>query len=427
LAPLTWENFLANIDPERLGAACFKCDSCDRDIQHSDKERIMRGGRWVPKNPNGDHPGFHLWRAYAPQRDWASIAVEYARLMGWTRIEGPKADAEASRKSVEAETEQTFFNDVLGLPYEQASDAPDWEDLRDRTENADEEAGILPIGILPSCGVLFGAGVDCQDDRIEVSLYAFGANRRRWMIDHIVIPHSISEEAGGAALDALLKKEWRTSLGLKLKIDILAIDGGTYTDDVWSWAKRHPWSRVIIVKGASTQNGPFLMPMKFERRNDGRAKRAQKRGFMVNVSMMKGNFYTWLGQSDISERGYCAFASGLVDEVYRQVSSEKKILSRNKAGVTTSSWVLVEPSRRNEVLDCSLYAEAGARRKGWASMTDDQWEILAEARGKAPEGAQADLFDRDATTVEETSADIAAPKAPEKRLKLSEILKNANH
>jgi phage terminase large subunit GpA-like protein len=213
LAPLTWENFIANIDPERLGAACFKCDSCDKDIQHSDKERIMRGGQWVPKNPNGDHPGFHLWRAYAPQRDWASIAVEYARLMGWTRIEGPKADAEAARKSVEAETEQTFFNDVLGLPYEQASDAPDWEDLRDRTEKAAEEAGILPIGILPACGVLFGAGVDCQDDRTEVSLYAFGSNRRRWMINHIVIPHHISEVKGAAALDALLKNEWRTSLG----------------------------------------------------------------------------------------------------------------------------------------------------------------------------------------------------------------------
>ena len=36
------------------------------------------------------------------------------------------------------ETEQVFFNDVLGLPYEQASKGPDWEKLRDRVETAPE-------------------------------------------------------------------------------------------------------------------------------------------------------------------------------------------------------------------------------------------------------------------------------------------------
>ncbi|MDN5789113.1 phage terminase large subunit family protein, partial [Pseudorhodobacter sp.] len=39
-APLTWENFKANIDPARLHAACFTCDSCGCLIQHGDKERI---------------------------------------------------------------------------------------------------------------------------------------------------------------------------------------------------------------------------------------------------------------------------------------------------------------------------------------------------------------------------------------------------
>lgn len=76
-APLTWANFKANIDPERLGAAHFTCDSCGCVIQHADKLKILGLGRWVAANPRGDHPGFQIWRAYAPQRDWASIAVEY--------------------------------------------------------------------------------------------------------------------------------------------------------------------------------------------------------------------------------------------------------------------------------------------------------------------------------------------------------------
>ncbi|ETW10587.1 terminase GpA, partial [Roseivivax marinus] len=171
--PLTWENFRRNLDPERLHAAHFTCDSCQDAIRHGDKERIVRLGRWVRHNPNGGHPGFHLWRAYAPQRDWGSIAAEYAQVMGWSRIDAPSASlddatspeagsAPRNRKAtapvVSAAIEQVFWNDVLGLPYEQATDAPDWEQLRDRTENA-EPGEVLERGVLPATGFIFAAGV----------------------------------------------------------------------------------------------------------------------------------------------------------------------------------------------------------------------------------------------------------------------------
>ncbi|MFC4672061.1 phage terminase large subunit family protein, partial [Seohaeicola nanhaiensis] len=39
-APLTWENFRKNLDPERLHAACFSCDECGGVISHADKEAI---------------------------------------------------------------------------------------------------------------------------------------------------------------------------------------------------------------------------------------------------------------------------------------------------------------------------------------------------------------------------------------------------
>jgi phage terminase large subunit GpA-like protein len=415
-APLTWENFEANIKPERLAAACFSCDACGDAIQHGHKEAMIAQGRWAARNPRGDHPGFHIWRAYAPQRDWASIAVEYARLKGWTRIEG---NIETGAKEAEAETEQTFWNDVLGLPYETASDAPDWEALRDRTEKAEElENGlaILDRGVLPALGILVSAGVDCQDDRIEVHVKAFGRNRQRWTVEYVVIPHHISTEQGRDALDAIMSKAWRTQLGLDLKIDCLAIDTGAYTDDVWSWAKRYPSNRVLCVKGSSSQNGPFMVPMKFERRKDGKAKRFQKRGFMLNVSMMKANFYTWLRQEDPNERGYCHFARGLGDEFYRMITSEVKILVRSRTGVTTAKWELAEPTRRNEALDCELYAEAAARRHGWASLTDDQWDLLEAERGAAPPDVQSDLFDG------QTVAAQLKPKAAPQKRSLSEVL-----
>lgn len=391
-APLTWENFRANIDPERLHAAHFTCEACGCTIEHGDKVRIVGQGGWVAHNPRGDHPGFHLWRAYVPQRDWASIAVEYAQVMGWTGLAVTQATEAALKGQVEAETEQTFWNDVLGLPYEQASKGPDWTALRDRAENT-APGEVLPIGTLPARGFILTAGVDCQLDRTEVHLVAFGKNYQRWSIDYRVIPHHIGSEEGRAALDALLKTTWRTQLGLRVAIDMMAVDVGTFTEDVWSWAKRHPWNRVILVKGSSSQSGPVLAPMKFERRADGQAKRTQKRAFILNVSQLKADFFGWLAKDDPLERGYCHFAAGLGDEYYRQITSEVRVLKRSRSGVVTSAWELAEAGRRNEGLDTMIYAEAAARRKKWAAMTEEEWAVLDAERGAAPPEAQGDLFD----------------------------------
>jgi phage terminase large subunit GpA-like protein len=405
MAPLTWENFRRNLSPERLQAAHFTCDACGCVIDHASKMAMLRGGRWVAGHPGGDHPGFHLWRAYAPQRDWASIAVEYAQVQGWTRLAIGAATEASLAAEVEATTEQTFYNDVLGLPFAQASAGPDWTALRDRVERAAVE-DVLDCGIVPARGVLLTAGVDCQDDRTEVHVCAFGPNFQRWTVDYRVIPHPITEEAAWTALDALLKATWRTERGQKLPLDMLAIDMGAYSDAVWTFAKRHPWSRVILVKGSSSQTGPIMVPQKLERRADGQAKRAQKRAFMLNVSQMKADLYGWLKKTDPIERGFCHFARGLGDEFFRQITAEVRVLKRSRSGVMTTVWDLAEPTRRNEALDTALYAEAAARRKGWLAMTEAQWIALAVERGQAPVEAQADLFDAAVTAVAE------APAAP---------------
>jgi phage terminase large subunit GpA-like protein len=75
-------------------------------------------------------------------------------------------------------------------------------------------------------------------------------------------------------------------------------------------------------------------------------------------------------------------------------------------GVLTSSWELVEPTRRNEGLDTMLYAEAAARRKGWTSLTEDQWARLDAERAAEPTDAQPDLFD---ATVQAASVNQPAP------------------
>jgi phage terminase large subunit GpA-like protein len=154
--------------------------------------------------------------------------------------------------------------------------------------------------------------------------------------------------------------------------------------------------------------------MKFERRSDGQAKRSQKRAFMLNVSQLKADFYAWLKKDDPLDRGFVHIARGMGDEYYRQITSEVRVLRRNRAGVTTSAWELAEPGRRNEGLDTMLYAEAAARRKGWTSLTEAQWEQLEAERGAAPAEPQGDLFDGQIAVIDTAGGEDPAPKAKDK-------------
>lgn len=408
-APLTWKNFRANIDPERLHAACFNCDVCGGVIEHADKARIVAQGEWVASNPAGDHPGFHLWRAYSPLRDWASIAVEYAQVMGWTTIRAEGVLEDTPRDEVSVATDQTFHNDVLGLPYEQVSKGPDWEALRDRAEHAQTEV-MLDRGVLPAAGFVLTAGVDCQGDRIEAQIVAFGPRYRRWVVDYEVIPHHVGTEEGQRALNALLRRKWRTTAGLQLELDALAIDGGAYTEDVWDWALRHPWTRVIVVKGSPAIAAPPLKRMVFDGRSDRLARRKKRQGFIAGVSQLKADFYAWLGQDDPAERGFVHVARGMGDEYYRQLTAEVRVERRASSGVMVTRWEIAEAGRRNEALDTMLYAEAAARFKEWHYLTDEQWAHLEAVRSAPPPDDQGDLFTAAVPVVPEP----AAPPAPKK-------------
>lgn len=416
-APLLWENFLPSIDPANPAGAHFSCESCGGVIEGRHKAAIVARGRWVAHNPAGDHPSFHLWgRACAPQRDWASIATDYVKAFGLVRRDEAE-DAPPLEAKSGATTEQVFFNDVLGLPFEQASSAPPWETIRNRVEYGPDE-DRFQLGRIPAGAAMLTAGVDCQDDRIEIHVKAFGRQLRSWTIDYRVIPHHVSTEEGRAGLDAVLKSEWRTALGRAFPLGMLAIDGGAYTDDVWSWAKKHPWARVIIVKGARSQTGPAYQPMKFERRQDGAAKRRQKRAFMVNVSMLKAEFYQALRVEDPLARHFCGFATGLGDEFYRQITAERRKTVRLPSGVTETRWDLVEPTRRNEALDGEIYARVAALRSGWRANTDGQWDAL-EALWSAPTAeAQADLF----VGAADAPAGPAPRIAPARKKSISELL-----
>jgi len=388
--PLAWENFEPTVDPADPSTAHFTCAACGCAIEERHRDAIVPLGRWVATNPNGDHPSFHMWRVYTPFRSWESVARD------WLAAKG------------DAAAEQTVFNDVLGLPYEQASEAPKWEALRDRVENAAPDDQIQR-GRIPARLPILTLGVDCQSSWTEWTLRAFGRDGRAHTVDHGTIGHPIGDDACWAELDSLLKRRWRNASGRDLAADRLMIDGGAYTEDVWSWARRHPWERVSIGKGASSSTGPIYALQKFERRTDGKMKKRQKRAFITNVSALKAKLYADLRKDDPEARGYQSFATGLGDAYYRGLCSERRILTRTQSGVMESRWKVIESGGRNEALDTAILADVAARLCGWASNTDAEWDRLEAARDATPPDATPDLFDRPVAPAAAAEGTAATP------------------
>lgn len=369
--PLEWENFRKSLtdDLEDYSDACFFCPECGGVIEHHHKQEMVSKGKWVAHNPKSKISGFYIWSAYSPLTTWARIAQK------WFKAKG------------DPEAEQNFYNDSLGLPYEQKGESPPWEELRDRAKGSDYSAGQMPADV-----VLLTLGIDVQGDRVEWLLKGWGTELRRYSIQYGVIEGHITEKRVQASLDALIKRQWRNFFGRDIGVDMTAIDANYETNDVKDWAKKH--QKVITVKGSRNYTAPPMLPIIEERDNKGKIqKKRQTKHWMVGVSGLKGSLYKNLEKTDPLERGYCGFPNDFDEEYFKQLASERRMLEVNKRTRHNEyRWVKL-PNVRNEILDMENYAEVAARRLGWHNASESDWERVKAERCRPPDDVQLDLLD----------------------------------
>jgi len=370
---LEWENFLANLDEDKPEAACFSCDECGGLIEEHQRPAMLRGAEWRADNPAAKrvHRSFHLWSAYSLLQGFERIARE------WLAAKGDPA------------SEQVFYNDTVGRAYRTLGEAPAWEALRDRGAQADLARGNIPAG-----HPLLTIGVDCQIDRVEWQVVAWARDMRRAVVDYGVFPGHISSAACQQFLDGLLQQSWPNAVGNRLVADRVAIDGNAWTEDVWGWAKRHPASRVIMVRGVPSEHAPLLMRVKKEFNRAGKRLPYSKRFYNFGTSVLKMALYRNLVKADPLERGFVALPRGLEDEFYRQLTAESRRAKRQKTGFIRYEWVK-DPNQANEGLDTHLQAEAAfiALVGPTRSMPDATWDKYETERETPASPAQGDIED----------------------------------
>lgn len=322
----------------------MECKFCREHI--SERDWKSSPGKWIAAKENNRKRGFHLNELASPWKHWEDI------------IEDFKA-AERDRKQGDIEKLKTFINTALGEPWEERGEAADDNALLSRREryNAD-----LPDGVL-----LVTAGVDVQDDRLEIEITGWGKGYESWGILYKKMNGSPELDSTWDKLEQFLDTELYFENGNSLLIAATCIDtGGHFTTEVYKFLKRmeRKQKKIFGIKGMGGEGIPLI--------NKVSTNNVEKvRIFLLGVDSGKEILMTRLKTVDEGP-GYCHFpinADRGYDETYiKGLTSEQRVVSV-KDNRATLKWVK-KSGTRNEPLDLRNYSTAAAEilRPDWGVL-----------------------------------------------------------
>lgn len=365
---LEFKNLKFNRKPPYRAEYIAQC--CGFPIEHHQKARLVRAGRFIAKNPEGRYPSFH-------------VDALISQVTTWDKMAEAAIGAEGNEKKA-----KTFTNTWLGLPYEVRGDAPDHIRLMERRE-AFPEKSIPPLALLLTCGA------DVQHSGIWVHLDAWAPDGQSWVIWREFLEGDTTDPNLGAflKLQALYDERFEDAFGNRRQIDALAIDAGDggRANQVYAFARgRH---RAYAIKGMPGWSRPALgTPTKVSITLRGKKIKGGVSLWPVGTWDLKAEFYADLRKDgrkagqEVDPPGYVHFGEFLDEAYFKQITSETLIDSRVR-GRVVKIWKDLGP---NHLLDARTYSRAVAEHLGLTRMTREQWLALAQ-RYQLPIAA-ADMF-----------------------------------
>jgi len=315
--------------------AAYVCQHCGVELTDQDKPAMLAGGEWRSSKPFNGTAGFHVSELYSPWSSWADMAEGFLK---------------AKRLP---ETLQTWVNTSLGETWEDAGEKLEPAGLMSRRESY--TADSLPPGVL-----LLTLGTDVQDDRLECTVWGWGADEEAWRVEHLVL----RGDPGGQALwkehDELLRRRWRTDDGRELVIEATGVDsGGHYTEQVYRYCAARKRFRVWAVKGVGGQ-GRLAWPKKASKAKVGHV-------YPVGVDTAKDVIYQRLRRVIEPGPGYVHF-DATTDEAWLEQLTSETVVHRISQGRKVRVWRPRQTGIRQEALDCTVYAWCALQGRGGAEL-----------------------------------------------------------
>jgi len=212
--------------------------------------------------------------------------------------------------------------------------------------------------MLPEEVLAITAGVDVQDDRLEVTFVGWDQAGTAFILGHHVIWGLSTDDATWLELDEVLKWTFPHPFGGKLGIEATAIDSsdGDSMETVYRFAFPRAARRIFAIKGVSG-NRPFVE----------RSKSKVKGGWLwlVGVDSIKTHLV-----SRLARPGSIRFSDKLDPAWFEQLVSERVVV-RYSRGQPFRRFERI-PGRRAEALDCVVYAFAVQRliNVNWSSREE---------------------------------------------------------
>jgi phage terminase large subunit GpA-like protein len=319
---LRWSN--VKWDKDAPETAAYICEHCGSVWDDAARFRAIRRGRWVATNPSVGKAGFRLSGLCSP----------------WTPIES------AVREFLEAkklpETLRVWVNTYLGETFAESGERVQEHDIAERREDWGEK---VPNGV-----VMVTAGIDVQDDRLEVEVLGIGRDEETWSLDYKVLYGDPAAPQLWSDLDALMATTYEREDSFELIIQSGAIDtGGHFTQAVYKYCKPRYGRRIFAIKGVGGEGKPLVG--RPSTNNNMKCKL-----FPIGVDTAKEIVYSRLRIQETGA-GYCHFPIDRDDEYFRMLTAEE-IVTRFHKGFRKREWR--KTRARNEALDCRVYAIAAS-------------------------------------------------------------------
>jgi phage terminase large subunit GpA-like protein len=336
--PLQWGNlrWTAPLGKQRhVTHAWYVCADRGHEIPEHHKAAMLDAGRWVAENDGAPYPSYHINALYSPAGlglSWAELATEW--------IEAQLDPAKLMR----------FINTRLGESWADRSRDIKHSALTTRAEP-------VPRRTVPAGCLILTAGVDTQDDRLELQILGWGHDGkalRCWVIEYHVLPGRPSEPQVWDALAAYLATPLVNAWGRAMLPEATAIDSqGHHTQAVYAFVRARRVRRCIAIKGANVPGKPLLGKPRMQDVNW--RGEVMKRGVAlheIGTDTAKATLYAWLnadGERAAPDR-LVRFPEGLEEEYYAGLVAETFNPRKNR-------WE-IKKGRRNEPLDTWVYGYA---------------------------------------------------------------------
>lgn len=323
---LKWENN----DPKTAKFMCPSCGTLSEEALWKSKKQL--NGKWIPRFPERKKArGFHMNSLASPWRTWESIVEEFLKVKN------------------NPQEKKVFWNTVLGKPWIlHLTGALEYKELFNRRK--------LYNGVLSAEIKILTAGVDVQDDRLEVEITGWGNKYKSFGIVYKKIYGNPGDEKVWKELDEFLLRKYKCADGREEIVRTTCIDsGGHHTSAVYEFAMERRWRNVYAIKGVGGEGKKAIMGISHLKKEGSKDVDL----LLIGVNSLKDMVVSALKAKE-DENGYCEFpleqGTGYDLTYFMGLTAEVKTVENTSKGEKIV-WKVIK-GRRNEPFDLRVYSLA---------------------------------------------------------------------